>query len=407
MKRLIALTTLLTVLLYQSVLAQDTKMIYAFTRSLDKEKNKDYPGAIKAINDLGDSTSYEVILRLGWLNYKAGHKKKSVQYYEKAIDLMPKALEPRIGYGYPAYELENTADLIEQDKKILAIDPNNKTINSNLGYIYYYDKQYKNALPHFQKVVELYPFDYDNNLMLGWTLCRLGQKAEAEKYFMIALLYSPADVSAKEGMEALGKTVPVNDALISAFSKSYELAAQSDNKGAANALKEVYDKSSYFINLRLGWLSHLSGSEMEAASYYKIATELKPNSVEARLGAIIPAEAMGNKNDVKAQCEAILIIDPQNTLIHYKLGMLYYSRKEFAPAFDHFKVVVDLYPFDYDGLLMFAWVNWQTGKNAESRIMFSKVMCLSPDDSSARLGLTMKPVEEQKVLEQKQIIRPK
>ena len=65
------------------------------------------------------STTYEVNMRLGWLNYKAGFKKKSMNYYSKAISIMPNAIEPRYGFGFPAYLLEDFKDLIDQDKKIL------------------------------------------------------------------------------------------------------------------------------------------------------------------------------------------------------------------------------------------------------------------------------------------------
>ena len=192
-----------------------------------------------------------------------------------------------------------------------------------------------------------------------------------------------------------------------ALPKSYEFSNNSNYKGAINPLKETYDKSSYFINLRLGWLCHLAGQEMEAAQYYKVASEINPGSVEARLGCIIPAEVMGNKNDVKAHCEAILAIDPQNTAISYKLGNIYYANKDYAAALPYFEKVTSLFPFDYDGLLMHAWANYQTDHYTEAREMFYKALCLSPGDRSATYGLTLKPVEEQRKLENKEVIRPK
>ena len=406
MKKLSLLLLLLSVVA-QKPFAQNNATVVAFTKSLEKEKNQDYLAAIKALTDLHDSTSYEVVLRLGWLNYKAGYKKKSIKYYQKAIDAQPKAIEPRIGIGFPTYELENFADLIEQDKKILEIDPNNKTTNSNLGLIYYYDKKYKQALPHFQRVVDLYPFDYNNNLMLGLTCVRLGKNVEAEKYLHVTLLFSPGDVAAKEGLEAIGKTVSEDDKVTNAFAQSYELANKPDYKGAINVLKEIYDKDSYFINLRLGWLYHLSGSEIEAGTYYKIASTILPNAIEPKLGFVIPAEVTGNKNDQKNEYESILTLDPQNTLAHYKLGLLHYGKKEFQLAFDHFEKVVTLYPFDFDGVLMFAWANYQTGKTQESHQWFYRTLCLVPDNVSAKQGLSLKPVEEQNQLDHKEIIKPK
>ena len=195
--------------------AQIEKTLLAFSKSLEKEKKADYFGAIKHLSDLNDSSTYEFNLRMGWLSYKAGREKKAVYYYQKAIAMKPNAIEPRIGFGYPAYLMEDFTQLIEQDKKILSIDPNNKNTNSNLALIYFYNKEYAKALPYFQKVAQLYPFDYDNNLSLAWSLYYLGKKEEVEKYFNNVLLYSPADPSAKEGLEIMGKSA--NTKLIESF----------------------------------------------------------------------------------------------------------------------------------------------------------------------------------------------
>ncbi|MCC6369663.1 MAG: tetratricopeptide repeat protein [Bacteroidia bacterium] len=401
---LLATVLLLTI---NPLFSQVEKTVAAYARSLEKEKKSDYFGAIKCILDLNDSTIYENNLRLGWLYYKAGFEKRSLKYYQAAIQLKPNALEPRIGFGYPAYLLEDFSHLIEQDKKILEIDPNNKNTNSNLALIYYYNKEHAKALPYFQKVEQMYPFDYDNTLNLAWTCYNLSKKAEAEKYFNVVLLYSPTDASAKEGLDIMGKSSSGNQAQIDAFAKSYEFAAANNQKAAANVLKDNYDKSSYYMNLRLGWLTHLLGQENEAGAYYKIAAELKPQSIEAKLGCAIPAEVMGNKTELKSIYESILAIDPQNTVINYKLGNLYYEKKEYATALKHFEKVTTLYPFDYDGLLMCAWANYQVNNYNEARTLFYKVLCLSPGDRSATTGLTYKPVEEQRKLENKEIIRPK
>jgi len=81
------------------------------------------------------------------------------------------------------------------------------------------------------------------------------------------------------------------------------------------------------MNLRLGWLYYLSGMHIEAANYYKIANDIKPSAVEPKFGCAIPAEVLGNKNDLKLHYQSILTIDPQNTSAHYKMGVLDYEKK--------------------------------------------------------------------------------
>lgn len=73
----------------------------------------------------------------------------------------------------------------------------------------------------------------------------------------------------------------------------------------------------------------------------------------------------------------------------YRLGMVHYNRKEWLQAIRHFQKVVDLYPFDYDGLLMLAWTNLQLGKTREAKVLFNKVLLYSPGDKSALEGLEL------------------
>src|ERR1039458_9138026 len=112
-----------------------------------------------------------------------------------------------------------------------------------------------------------------------------------------------------------------------AFSKSYQFETKSDFKDAIEALKAVYDKSSYELNLRMGWLNYKAGSYKESQNYYQLAIDLKPNAIEAKFGYVYPAYALGNTNEVVAQYNKILLIDPQNTTANYRMGMISYDKK--------------------------------------------------------------------------------
>lgn len=176
--------------------------------------------------------------------------------------------------------------------------------------------------------------------------------------------------------------------LSASFSKSYEYEVKADYANAAKALKDNYDKSSYEENLRLGWLCYKAALYKESEGYYKVATELMPYSIEAKLGYVYPASALGNTNELVAQYNKILEIDPQNTTANYWLGAIYYNKKEYTQAYKYFEKVVNLYPFGYDGLLMYAWVNLKLGKVREAKVLFGKVLLMYPTDKSALEGLS-------------------
>jgi tetratricopeptide (TPR) repeat protein len=198
---------LITILLAFSVLlseAQDyTKLTSAFSDSYTKEKAGKYTDAIAAIKAYYDTESYEINLRLGWLTYLQGQFSESMVYYNKAIELMPYAIEPRLGLVLPASSMGNWDLVIAQYIKILSIDPNNTVTLYRLGLIMYDKKDFKQAYQYFEKVVNLYPFDYQSVLMLAWTNYKLGKTREAKILFNKALLYYPEDASAKEGLSLL------------------------------------------------------------------------------------------------------------------------------------------------------------------------------------------------------------
>ncbi len=172
-----------------------------------------------------------------------------------------------------------------------------------------------------------------------------------------------------------------------AFSKSYQLETKSDFKGAIEALKTAYDKSSYELNLRMGWLNYKAGSYKESQGYYQLAIDLKPNAIEAKFGYVYPAYALGNMNEVVAQYNKILVIDPQNTTANYRMGMISYDKKDYQVAYKYFNKVVNLYPFSYDALIMYAWSSYRIGKKDDAKELFNRVLCLSPGDKSALEGL--------------------
>lgn len=176
-------------------------------------------------------------------------------------------------------------------------------------------------------------------------------------------------------------------ALPAAFAKSYAHEAKLNYPEAISALKEVYDRSSYEINLRMGWLYYKAAMHKESMGYYKIAASLMPYAVEAKLGCTYPAAALGNTAELISQYNQVLDIDPQNTTANYWRGMIHYEKKEYPQAFKYFEKLVNLYPFGHDGLLMFAWTNLRMGKTREALVLFNKVLLSNPSDKSALEGL--------------------
>ncbi len=174
-----------------------------------------------------------------------------------------------------------------------------------------------------------------------------------------------------------------------AFEQSYEAEGKGEYSTAIQQITAVYQADSYEINIRLGWLNYVSGRFTEALPYYQKCIDMMPMSIEARLGYVNPAAALGNWTVVEKQYQEILRIDPMNTTANYRMGLINYGRESYGEALKYFNKVLNLYPFDYDTAIMVGWSLYKTGKLREARIMFQKTLLIKPNDSSAREGLAL------------------
>lgn len=172
----------------------------AFKASYVNEYKANYTAAISDLQKVYKDNSYECNLRLGWLHYLGKKYDKSLEYYQKAIALKKYSVEARMGYIKPANMLKKYTDVYNKYEEILTIDPYNSVANYWVGVSYYNVKKYDIAAKYFELVVNMYPFDFDGNHMLAWTYLSLGRKPEAKILFQKALLYKPADESAKSGL---------------------------------------------------------------------------------------------------------------------------------------------------------------------------------------------------------------
>ena len=180
-----------------------------------------------------------------------------------------------------------------------------------------------------------------------------------------------------------------DDKVKTAFASSLGFENKSNYTSAISKMIEVYSPSSYEINLRLGWLNYCAGLQKESKQYYKIAMELMPFSLEAKFGYIYPLSVLNEWDEVVFQYQAILKLDPNNSFALYALGMIYYNGKLYEKAHKCFTLLVNLYPFTYDGLHMLAWTNYRLSRPKEAKQLFNRVLLIAPNDTSSLEGLSL------------------
>ena len=172
-----------------------------------------------------------------------------------------------------------------------------------------------------------------------------------------------------------------------AFSASYNHESSKSYTEAINDIMPFYNPSSYEINVRLGWLHYYDGNYPKSMEYYEKAMQLMPYSIEAKLGYALPLSGLGNWDRIIEIYHQILKTDPQNTLVNYRLGAIYYERAEFEKAKNHTEKVVNLYPFDYDSVILLAWINLKMEDYRKAKILFNKSLIIAPENESAIEGL--------------------
>jgi tetratricopeptide (TPR) repeat protein len=177
---------------YGQVTQTDLDLRAAFKRSYEAEIAYKYTKAIEELAPFATGNTYEVALRLGYLNVMAAKFLQAANYYQKCVDIAPKSVEARLGLINALAGLEKWDEVIRQYKEILKVDSGNAKALYNLGLIYFNRLDYANAQLYLTTYVSLYPFDFDGVNLAGWTAYYLGKKEEAYSYFKKALLLNPS-----------------------------------------------------------------------------------------------------------------------------------------------------------------------------------------------------------------------
>lgn len=174
-----------------------------------------------------------------------------------------------------------------------------------------------------------------------------------------------------------------------AFAKSFIAEDQGDYKTALQAIQTIYSDKSYLVNLRIGWLSYLNKDYLNSVTYYKKAIAIMPTATEPLWGLCNPLVAQEKWVELENNYKLIIRFDPKNSLVNYRVGMIYFYRKNYIEALKYFDVTLTLFPLDYDAITMSAWTNYYLGKKEEAKVLFNRVLLMYQQDASAIEGLAL------------------
>lgn len=172
--------------------------------------------------------------------------------------------------------------------------------------------------------------------------------------------------------------------LLSAFEASYAFQANLEYENAFDVLQKVYPDNliNYELNLRLGWLSYMLGEFNRSEAYYTKALEIKPLSLEALNGKILPLLAKQKYNDVIKLSEKSLSISPNNSKAEYYIGVANYYLKDYVKSEKYLEKAINKFPFNLDINLMLGWTKFAMGKKNEAKVLFMVAQRNSPHNPS-------------------------
>ncbi len=173
------------------------------------------------------------------------------------------------------------------------------------------------------------------------------------------------------------------------FAKSYAAEKTGNYTVAISEMNADVNRSSYEVNLRLGWLFYLDKKHNESVAFYQKAIALKPFSTEPLWGIIYPLSVQEKWTGIEQVYKEILKLDAGNSKANYYLGSIYFYRKDYNAAKKYLSVVTALYPFDHDANLLLAWTTYYLGNKTEAQSLFYHVLNNKPEDASAKEGLAL------------------
>mgnify|MGYP002641448838 CR=1 FL=1 len=177
----------------------------------------------------------------------------------------------------------------------------------------------------------------------------------------------------------------------------YTLSVQLEQNGkvadALDALTKIIDdrKGSYMVTLRKGWLLYNLGKYKDSIKQYKLAMQSKPDSLEAKLGVMLPMMAKRQWLDVEKVALDALKLDPKNYLAQSRLAYTYYNLQRWGKAEVHYAVLVELYPGDVDMRSGYGWSLFKQGKHEAAKKQFQLILQYSPTHSAALEGMRQCP----------------
>ena len=176
----------------------------ALVKSYEAERSQQYDEAVSALLSVRKQT-YLINMRLGWLHYLRGDYASSKQFYQAAMRMAPKSVEPRLGYTLPLMAEQKWQEVETVCKTILGLDANHYTAALRLTTAVRIQGKFRPARDLNAGMLELYPTDV--SFLAEQLVCSAALKQLDVKQLIESILaLDPENATAKAYLPTLASS---------------------------------------------------------------------------------------------------------------------------------------------------------------------------------------------------------
>ena len=160
------------------------------------------------------------------------------------------------------------------------------------------------------------------------------------------------------------------------WAESYRLEALSQFENAAKTMDQIIKNNpkNDFAITRRGWLYYLQGSHNQSIKDYQQALVINPDSMDARLGLLLPLIAQQRWREVASNANKVLQISPWNYYAHVRLMISEEGERKWDTLAKHAEKVSKRFPSDATIFVYMARAYDWMEKNKEARWAYERVL---------------------------------
>jgi tetratricopeptide (TPR) repeat protein len=127
--------------------------------------------------------------RLG-ASYRTDDPARSLEYYNKALEIQPENSEYALGYAATLVQARRFPDAVQILQRVIRVDPKNYAAHANLATALYESKRYPEAIPEYEWILTAKPEVVIAHYFIATSHDYLGEYPEAlasyEKFLSVA-----------------------------------------------------------------------------------------------------------------------------------------------------------------------------------------------------------------------------